>query len=438
MTTPSLSLTDGVVTVNLASSGAILTEYTPVTADGVEFDPLALATVTETASIVLAGGSEAANAATITAIGKMFEKARRRQRLRVGERVWVQLQMPNDGAAWRSEIVDGRIEAQTETIDLWSTQTPPVQVSWERVGFWEGARTAIACTSSATSPATTSEVTLYSNDDGTPSQTNWVRMAAGQITGDLPAPLEIHLKMAASGMSQPKAMISNLVFVQPEELDPFEYGSQCENGATGDWTGSGITENVWVWELLEDDVAACAGYLMRLFVAFTGTVTGIDMRPMVYAYASGAYQTLYMGQWTRVNGQYVDLSPVPIPPGGYDATGGDVAVGMSVRHTATGNATVDFIQMTPAGDGLYRVLEQVSFLTAANDKFVDDPVNGIAYIQESGSNNHQPIVIPRYKPIYVWPNRQNELRILLGEAANFTAGRQLTLQAYYRPRRAVL
>lgn len=438
MTTPSLSLTDGVVTVNLASSGAILTEYTPAAANGVEFDPLALATVTETASIVLANGSEAANAATITAIGKMFEKARRRQRLRVGERVWVQLQMPNDGAAWRSEIVDGRIEAQTETIDLWSTQTPPTQVSWERVGFWEGARTALAMTSSATSPATTSAVTLYSNDDGTPSQTNWVRIAAAQVAGDLPAPLEIHLKMVASGMLTPKAMIANLVFVGPEELDPFQHGSDCIYGATGNWTGSGITENVWVWEMLEEDVAACAGQMMRLIVLFTGTVTGIDMRPMVYAFAGGVYQTLYVGQWTRVSGQYADLAAVPIPPGGYDAAGGDVAIGMSVRHTATGSATVDFVQTTPGGDGVYRVLEQIGFQTAANDKFVDDPVNGIVYVQESGSNNHQPLVMPRFTPLYVWPGRDNELRVLLGEGVNFTAGRQLTMQAYYRPRRAVL
>ena len=438
MTTPALSITDGTNTVSLSTSGVILTEYIPVASGGVEYEPLRYETVTESCRIVLNGGSEATNAATITTLGQLFERARRRQRINAGVRVYVQLQMSSDASVWRSELLDGRIEPQHETMDMWSTKTPPLTISWERQGFWEGERTALTMTSSVTSPGTTNEVTLYSNDDGTPTQTNWVRIADVYITGSLPAPLEIHLKMAASGMTQPRAMISNLVFVGPEELDPFEYGSQAENGAQGDWTGSGITDLVWIWELLEDDVAVMGGHLMRIIVVFTGSVSGIDVRPVVYAYASGSYQTLYVGQWTRVNGQYVDLAAVPIPPGGYDATGGDVALGLSVRHTATGNATIDFIQMTPAGDGLYRVLEQVGFQTAANDKFVDDPVNGIAYIQESGSNNHQPIVYPRYMPLHVWPSRDNELRVLLAELNNFTPGRQLTMQAWYRPRRAVL
>jgi hypothetical protein len=349
--------------------------------------------------------------------------------------------MPNDSAAWRSEVVDGRVEVDDKSLDAWSVTKPPLRVAWERRGYWEGARTALQLSTSKTTTPTTSEVTLYSNDDATATDTNYVNIASTQLMGDLPAPLEYKLKMVTAGMSAPKAYLANTVFADPSSFDPFLLGGEAEDGAAGSWTGSGDTNLVWVWRLANGQMAACAGQLLRLLVTFTSTVYSVYMRPVCYAYVdpvTPAFQPLHVGAWRYVDSvKIIDLPALPIPPGGYDASIGSVAVGISVRHTGAGSATVDFAQLTPSGDGLFRVLDQTVFNTEANDYFVDDPYNRLAYIVESGGA-HQPLVVARHDPVYVWPNRTNRLRVLLSEAGGFTAGRQLTMQAWYRPRRAVL
>ena len=124
-----LRVTDGTTTVMLSSGDMILDHYLPSAFTGED--------ITETAEVVF-GVDFAAERTSVAMIDRLFEQARRYQRLRIGNAVYVEYK-PSDADTnyYRSELKDGRV-----MIDTFKR----ANVIWTREPFWEGPETQIPLT----------------------------------------------------------------------------------------------------------------------------------------------------------------------------------------------------------------------------------------------------------------------------------------------------
>ena len=125
----------------------------------------------------------------------------------------------------------------------------------------------------------------------------------------------------------------------------------------------------------------------------------------------------------------VAISATAIVPEPHSVANAAAAMAITVRSAYSGSAVLNFVMLMPT-DG-YRRLEQVGFTTANGAGVEDDGIEGGAYLL-SGANK-LPIVSAAGEPLKVYPEKVQRIYTLFDENAGFTAGRQLTLQAWYRP-----
>lgn len=444
-----VALSDGSTTVTLSGETTILgcTYFPQAAAPAAVLNQADLyvverRTATERCDVVLEG--TAANIlAKVATVERLIEQAERRQRTGVGVKVFVQYTSDGDGSAWRSELLAGQVLWPEEPGRrmLWPTlATVEVGIAWTRRAFWEGARTQLELSTSKDTTPATSERRLYANDDATATDTNYVNIASTQVTGSIPAPLELRLVQAeVSAIGWRDFFVSNTVFCDPATFDPFLLKAE-ENLYSGakSWTG-GVDFDLF-WDISAAQLADCAGQMMRILVAFNSLTVPCWIQPVVVAYVDPVPAGLYVdvakgGEVYVSGGELINLGAVPIPPAGYDTAAGATALVLRFRVSGSGTADVDFVQLTPAGQGLFRHVEVLGYTWAQDEALVDNGTEGLLYVDEVGTGYHQPVARGYHEPVHVWPGRQNRLRVLCDDSSGWTAGRALKVQAWYRPRR---
>lgn len=188
-------------TVNLAgtaTSGVYikLMEYTPQ----VGFEINENATVTETAQVEIRGTAAADIAAAYGSINRYFQQARTWQSAQVGTPVFVHYQPDGYAAAYRSEVIDGRVQIVEGGLNYprWNNFRALVDVSWERRNYWETPDPVYATLTNTNGTESTIGVPMYFINDGAAvgsyTRLNYGNISANQITGDLPAPADIGIK----------------------------------------------------------------------------------------------------------------------------------------------------------------------------------------------------------------------------------------------------
>lgn len=404
--------------------------------------PSEWANVTESFDLLLDFRSSTLAAMQTAAQGivRLTNAAMQRQVTGVGPRVFLIAQLDGESEAWRSEILSARLTWE-DAADQFGRKVMRGTLSLTRRYFWEtNAETQLSMTSSATSPAATT-VTLYSNDDATPSQTNYINIASNQVGGALPAPLRLRINNNTGGsLNWRNIHIANTVFCDPANFDPFLLGSEAESGATRTWGES--TERLgWRWEsaagggpLTDARLADLGGRYYRVLLARSSGDSNVYYRLIVELQPGTVPVEAYRGDLVPGgSSELIDLGAVPIPPAGYDLQSSGIALRVNVLKAGGGSVGVDFVQLTPAGYGLYRKWTQIGFATGNGDGIEDDGPEGRLYYTDGSL--HYPVVRGQAAPIYVWPGVQNRLRVLIDEATGWTAGRQLTAQAWVRARR---
>ena len=125
-------------------------------------------------------------------------------------------------------------------------------------------------------------------------------------------------------------------------------------------------------------VEALAGLSHHILVAFStgASSTGVYLRAVVEAYMGGASFPLAQTGLILYSGDgLVDLGVLPLPPGGYDTDGGNIALSIKAfRPAGAVTMAVDFVQLTPAGDGLFQRVRQIDFSAAVGDSLVLDGI----------------------------------------------------------------
>lgn len=447
-----ISLTDGTVTTPIDGGDITIVEPrgyalqgpTPaVTRQGAggsdqTLTPHEWQNVTESINLMIRQTGAVPIRTTIQEIEGYLVKVRERQNTGMGPRVYLQAQLDDEADTWRSEILSGRLALDNPIQQL---NIPPVMATLTitRRYFWEGPETQLDLASSEDgTPA--GVVDVYNDDDATPAATNWIRIALADVAGVLPAPVKLRVKNdSGSSLSWREFYLATWRSAGTTPDDPFLLGSEAADGATFAWSTTS-EEVAWRWTptiLTDARLGALAGRYYRVLAALaSGSETDVYLRATVEVYVSGLPVVQYTGGRVFYSGDgLVDLGVVPLPPGGYDPLGSDVALRISAQKPAGGSSsmTLDFVQLTPAGDGRFQRIVQVGFAAPDQSAVVLDGIEGQYYYDDAGA--HRAILRPRGVPLLIWPGSTNFIRLLFREADGFHAGRRMEVSAWYRPRR---
>lgn len=407
-------LTDGTTTVTLTTG----------TYDGVTYFPAA-ASVSEAMTPgfeladeirIVASGTATELIAARNELEELLNTARRRQQTQTGPRVFVEYQNAT-GADWfRSEILDGRLSADDEPmLRRVDNGTNVFHLAMMRQPFWEGDRTQLV-----------NGTTIANGESG-----NSVQIAANDVEGNLPAPVEIKIVNAEAGA----VAWRNFYLACNAWNDPAIY-TPWLTGSAFVWSDSQTHgTSILAWTLSDAQLTDMAGDYFRFIAGFTTA-------PSADAYAK--LRLRWNNQVTLVEGDEVytgasggkymlDMGAFPVPPGGYSSAT-LVSVRFSVRAAVAGSGTLDWIAMLPANN--FRKLRQVDYSTAAGASIIDDGIEGIAYVDVSGSR--YPLVATYGAPLQVWPGRINRIYALYDEASAYTPGNDMTVSVWYRPRRLAI
>jgi len=421
-----LNISDGTTTVVLSGTAPVLgCTYFPATSDNGK-------DVTETVEVNLRGTAAAIRAA-VNDIEQLLTDAKLRTD-NLTPRVFVNYNPLSSGDNFRSEIYDGRVVWSTDPGRRRLGDTNPtvrINIVWTRRGWWEGAETELYL-SSSTQTERIGGVTVYNNDNV--GNSNIIGIASNRVVGTRPAPIRIRITNASGGtLSWRNFYIGNNVNSAPASADVWLLGSEATSpGAAQTWAG-GITHTsrMWTIALSATLLGQTQGRRFRVIAAFTSLSNAEYLRASVGSWIGSVYGAQQIGaeRLTSATGKLVDLGLFNLPPGGYNVANSSAALVLSVRSSLAGSGTLDFVQLMATDS--FRQLTQIGYDAANGDSIEDDGIEGGAYLL-NGSNK-LPIISAGGEPLKVYPEKTQRMYVLFEENGTFTAARQMTVQAWYRP-----
>lgn len=434
-----ITITDGTTTVTLTSGSTYqVHEYDPKVP---EMDDQQAGQVAETLEISVFGANGPAVQTNVTAIERLLEAARRRNAIGAGPRVYLTLQIDADSMAYRSEILDARLEPAELMLRLWPNKMVQANLYVMRRAYWEGALTQIPLTNGNGSN-NTAGLTIYNCDDGTAGRDNYVQIAAADVAGALPAPVKLELtNTTGSTQTYQEIFAATNAFCDPAnfghilEAESVYTGggssgadATCSNGNYHTLTGTEAYYNLSATLLQK-----AAGHDFHVLARFRNGFAGY-VRPSIITSEStpSAGITLRRGdevQYAATSQRLVDLGVLPLPPGGYGTSWAQQRLKLQWRTSVT--AEIDYFALFPAV--AFRRLQVLTGL-ANGGSITDDPTEDIGYCTVSAVQS--PWLVRRNAPVQVWPNTLQRIYVLWSLSDKTAPITQtFTVKAWYRPRK---
>lgn len=439
-----LKLTHGSTTLTLTDNSAyMLNQYVPgaPTQSAVGYEP-----VTETIEVTVIGATTAATVNNVRAVERLLHLASERQRTGKGQRVWLKY-TPTGDTEWRAEVLDGRFVAGNLAAQGYGQKIMEYRLHVTRSYFWEGTRTQIPLTN-ANGTNDTAGLTIYNHDDSGTGHDNYVQIAAADVVGALPAPIELRMENTdGAARSYLNFRIANnrwsTSFAQIIEGESAisGYGTSTANGsasagAYATLTGSGYL--TFRWYVPSATLEIVRGRYVRVlarFWTFPSAVRAMQLR--VYDWsglvARSPAQSVYS---TALGTSYFhDCGVVQLPPTEMsDDTEAWKDVVLELKITTSGSETmaVDYIMLMPAEEGCYRHFVQEGYSIASGEEVVDGghPTQTYSY---DGANRFE-IYTAQSAPLLIWPGEAQRL-YFAWDGSSGAISWTLAVQAFYRPRR---
>lgn len=336
---------------------------------------------------------------------------------------------------WQTEVRGGRVMPAEGTLREWASVGANVTVEIRRRYYWElNTATALSMTYAGGSGTTAA---LTNNHDD-----NWVTVSG--VAGSLPAPARIELINDESAMNAShEIFISNNVFNDPDSIDPYLTDGDLDVGTAADsWSSSthDLVSPRWAWDLTNALLSDTGGQYFRVLVGFSAISHDIYLKAHLYNTVSGTNTVVHEGTTETYSGStslnkkaVLDLGSMPFPPGGLTSAS-SVRLGITVRSTGSGSATIDYVMLVPASN--FRVLDKPSHSWTSSGSIIDNGIRNIAY---AGADSSQYVsIIPRYSRIFIWPNRTNRLTFMYRSGTTFPSGNDFSVKLSVKPRKLTL
>lgn len=437
-----ISLTDGTTTVTLTTSPWLVAEYSPLAPDPTKpTEP-----ITETLTLVCVGSSATVQS-NVTGVTRLLDAAHRRTVTKLGAKIYLQMQLDGESASWRSLVRRGVIDLGEGGLDQLRRGVAELRMTIEREPWWEGARTQLTLTNLAGSN-NTSGLATYNRNDGTYS--SYVEIDAAEVTGDLPAPLELRMASPANSRFYGNFFVSVNAFDATVgytlEGESVQAGGStvadatCSNGNKQRWSTTGAGTITARWTLSSANLSKFAGrpaMVLANFKAFTyGATTpiycvaSITDTDGVLLLASAAEMTL------KTADDYLQpLGVLYLPPGGYSTAWDAMALTLVMRTSQTETIDLDYIQLLPAERGRYRQIVQRGMSLDTGDEVVDNGTDEMVYVEASAIR--LPYYEQRGEVLTLLPNKTQRV-IIQHDGVGMTADWYLNVKAWYRPRRMAI
>lgn len=442
--THALSITDGTTTISLSSSNCILNNYVPV-APTINDDGSAKA-VTETVEFAITGANGAAVQTKQNQIERILQAAIDRTITGKGPRCYL-IYQPDGDSAYRSEIVRGVLNPSRNAAQGFMQGIVEYRLSLTRVPFWEGPRTQIPL-SNGNGTNNTSGLTIYAHDDSGTGHDCYLQIASTDVIGSQPTPVELQLTNTTGSAQDYRHWYfannpwsTSLAHIIEGEDRISGYGTIAAQGSASGGNVVTQTGSGWLtfrWYIPSASLNIIRGRWMRIFARWWSIPSAArQVRLRLYEYYGLTQLTPEQITWTTSAGTDIfhDCGALALPPLEYLSGWKDVVLEISVQTSGSETVAIDFLALLPSEDGLFRYVEQPAFTVANGGIMVDDGIEGVTYLNESGLIT--PVLEPRTGPLLVSPGVAQRLYVLHDGDGGSIAW-TLTAKAWYRPRRWTL
>ena len=333
----------------------MLSRYTPTTSKSGE-------PVVEVIDLVVYGSTTAEMQGRINAIERMFVTAERRNMTGSGPRVFLHIQASGESATWRGEVLAGLLELDKSAMSVFGQAQVKVELEVTRRAYWEDTTLRNLPLTNGNGAGATSGLNIVNHDDSGTGDDNWVQIAADQVTGVLPAGVQVRLTndigatrtyskiyLALNAFSDPANFTHVLEGESRASGGSVVSDAAYSNGQALSFTiGSGVTPgtSTFTWTLPAATLQDAAGRPFRLLARFAGGIGTTTAYAEVRA-ANGT-SVLWRGDSVALPDLYgglLDMGVVPLPPGGYSTAYG--ALTLALTFTGIATRYLDFIQLTP-------------------------------------------------------------------------------------------
>jgi hypothetical protein len=459
-----LRVTDGTTTIYLnggTNSFYLAEGYAPVTPelsvveaaaqavrDGGDVTAATRRNPVETVVLSVVASAFATAQTALRGLETLLQQAIHRSNTGKGSAVYVEYRAADSGDVYRSELLYGRVEPDPETGTAGWVAVGALRctVMWQRRYYWEGTRTELALDNTSTPSKATGGVTIYNHDDAGSGHDNYVDIAAGDVGGVIPSPVELSIYNSYNVAARTYDMhIANNVFASPATLAhiieaescTFAYGGAAAT-ANADASGGyyqtatyGADGQVAAlrWDLSAAFLATTKGNRFRVLGRVVSVTTG--MRAQLKTLLS--VTTIAESPEVTATTGLVDFGVVQLPPYLTGETSlYPLTFELHGRLTGGWSLSLDYLQLTPLDS--YRVLIPRGYGTIYTATIVDDGITNSLYVQWSGSGKTGHYVA-HGSPVMLWPSVAQRLYFLCDNSSGSTEiARTHTVRAYYRPR----
>ena len=432
----SYALTDGTTTFSLTSTNSMVVSpgYKPTSTSG-------NGTVTDAIPLYLYGSTPGAMQTAIATLQRLLNVAKLRN-VDAGPMLYLTVQLSSDASAWRSKIVDARLDLRESSLQVFGQAGMDALLYIERVPYFEGAEVELQLSANGQSAATGGRT--VTND---PANGNWVQIAAAQVGGNLPAPIRLQLtNTTGSAQFYSRLLLNVNAYSDPANLVHYLQGearlsggtvtvdAACSGGNRLDFS-AGSTPT-FVWTLPAADMQRTKGTRARILGRFSGIVGNLYVTPQIRDSAGSVVlwtgDELSVGGIAAAHAAYEDFGVVPLPPGGYGATWGALTLALRFRGTAV--VELDVLQLSMLDS--YRSLEMALVSVANNAALVHDGTEESTYVLSGGV--WYPLAIAYGGPLMLQPNTLQRIHVLHNLATTAPIANTWSVRAYHRPRRSTV
>lgn len=445
--THTLRVTDGTTTVTGTSGDAYLAEYSPaVSAD--------LSQPLKEQATVGFFGTLASIRSKVGDLNRLFQQAQAYQRTHAGSRVYVEFDPGDSGDFYRSLLYSGRAWFDADVLGPeWAAQNIDVNLEWTRQPFWEGDLTQVQL-SNGSDTDNLSGITVGNCNDAT--HENWVDIKAGEILGDLPAPIKLQMfNSDTDSNDSDEIFVWHNVYSSPAAfVHVVEAEGSSDATETTDATSSGgsygtiawstdVETMVAEWTLASTDLSDASGGRFGILARFAGQFPYSDAWLRVKLETTTNYYDLWVGELSLVSSstdgrELKLLDTLRLPPYLEGQTSiRELALRLYARRDAASSSfDLDYLQLSPiSGDAGWLWFRAVDRGVPPSRYFVHDAIEGITYRMD-GTGDFISTFSQKGGPVLLQPAAAQRLYFNTSDYTGTAAVAQTWIvKLWYRPRR---